>query len=597
MPVRCKMSSFKVVALLFVVVTSLKIIGANHLHELKANSAKLERTRHLLNGWSEAYKLDGQLAPTESLGRPGVGGGGSQSQPGWLLRAPHLEDCVEATLRRQLAEEGPGDGTPPKWTEISSGSCTPSPPWVEGGAEANLAKTLEAQAAIWLHQNAAACHDDSGAGSSAARFALAEWPSAAEHTLGQQLHLMGRALSLAMHHARVLVPLPGIFERANHSSCPGGAQGSLGCYFAPLASDECAQAALRLWEAAADKEKATLGATGPEGEALLASDARVVLIRGEAMRGLRGEARAAERWGKPWTEQKPKIRFSSEAMAAAAAALPEEALQASWWMSQAVSYMLRRPTAYTCHLLNRARQQAYGLRAAHDTLTAEAGQQFAAEQCEDGFRDEVYLIRAMEVGDSPLEATLWRDKPPYVYGPLVSIHLSAPQVDGSGSSGVGDSNGSLRVGGDGGVADGSSGSTGPVGGGGNGGGGEVGARGLGAHLMWAETLRFRMPDLKYVWLSTNVEDLMEDAIERRHWIFLHTTVRRRLLSTSFFDYEKAVGVETLTGASFADLLMAARADYFVGTLSSDWCQLINELRLTNGGLKKEYISLSELGQS
>ena len=57
-------------------------------------------------------------------------------------------------------------------------------------------------------------------------------------------------------------------------------------------------------------------------------------------------------------------------------------------------------------------------------------------------------------------------------------------------------------------------------------------------------------------------------------------------------YEVAIGKQTLLDASFANLLISAECDYFVGTLGSNWNRLINELRLTNGRFKAGYISLN-----
>jgi len=40
------------------------------------------------------------------------------------------------------------------------------------------------------------------------------------------------------------------------------------------------------------------------------------------------------------------------------------------------------------------------------------------------------------------------------------------------------------------------------------------------------------------------------------------------------DYEAAIGLETHVGRSFANLMIAAQCDMFVGVLASNWNRLI-----------------------
>lgn len=56
------------------------------------------------------------------------------------------------------------------------------------------------------------------------------------------------------------------------------------------------------------------------------------------------------------------------------------------------------------------------------------------------------------------------------------------------------------------------------------------------------------------------------------------------------EYEQKVGKRRLTEVSFVNLIIAEECDYFVGALGSNWCRLINELRLTGGKLKKGYLT-------
>lgn len=59
-----------------------------------------------------------------------------------------------------------------------------------------------------------------------------------------------------------------------------------------------------------------------------------------------------------------------------------------------------------------------------------------------------------------------------------------------------------------------------------------------------------------------------------------------------YQYEKDVGLETLVGISFVNLIISSQCDYFVGPLGSNWNRIINELRLTNGRLKAGYLTFA-----
>ena len=86
--------------------------------------------------------------------------------------------------------------------------------------------------------------------------------------------------------------------------------------------------------------------------------------------------------------------------------------------------------------------------------------------------------------------------------------------------------------------------------------------------------------------------MVNEAKEYNEWKFLYTGNKRQLGATSMFEYEMDIGEQALLDASFANLLISAECDYYVGTLGSNWNRLINELRLTNGRFKAGYIALN-----
>lgn len=51
-----------------------------------------------------------------------------------------------------------------------------------------------------------------------------------------------------------------------------------------------------------------------------------------------------------------------------------------------------------------------------------------------------------------------------------------------------------------------------------------------------------------------------------------------------------IGPERETLISFSQLLLAVEADFFVGTRSSNWCRLIDELRKVNGKARTSYLT-------
>ena len=127
--------------------------------------------------------------------------------------------------------------------------------------------------------------------------------------------------------------------------------------------------------------------------------------------------------------------------------------------------MLRWPTPYLCHLTNRARHLAFGPDAANRIAAAELGQTRAAQKAYDeNQKGDFESLQKVDLETNPLEVALWADLEPYVNRPIVSVH-----VRGGGEAK------------------------------------EVETFSLAAHMWLSEKLRFQVPNLKHIWLSTAMQ--------------------------------------------------------------------------------------------
>ncbi|CAI5518549.1 unnamed protein product [Closterium sp. Naga37s-1] len=116
---------------------------------------------------------------------------------------------------------------------------------------------------------------------------------------------------------------------------------------------------------------------------------------------------------------------------------------------------------------------------------------------------------------------------------------------------------------------------------------------LRAFVAAAQHMRRNAPNLNHIWLSTEMQSVIEEAKEQhRDWTFLFTQNPRQEGAMTMHEYEAAVGADVLVGLSFVNLIIASQCDYFVGTLGSNWNRLIDELRCTNGRLFSGYLALN-----
>ncbi|GJP48904.1 hypothetical protein CLOM_g13609 [Closterium sp. NIES-68] len=354
-------------------------------------------------------------------------------------------------------------------------------------------------------------------------------------------------------------------------------------------------------EAGSEAERGAVQWCGYEAGVTLESDALVVFgcspllprwAGGKYLKHLRGAA--ARLWGGAYRERTVTNEVSGQLVSSSAL------VRVQWWRAQSLRFMLRWPTRYLCHIINRERHQVYGRQVAHSMAAAMAQQQQVVSRA-------AHLAASL---GQDLQALLV----PQAHGKWVGGdgHASSMQllmaVGGRGSPGDALQGGSQV---------GSSHGPGAVAGGG-GGGGEGGVGGevymprpivsvhvrqgdkafemrvfsFPAFLFMANRIRRLDPALHNVWLSTEMQSVVRRSSRFGNWNFFYSKLPRQEGKETMSNYLWHTGMARVVGASFANLLLSSECDYFVGVLASNWNRLINELRLTNGRLFASYISLN-----
>ncbi|CAI5949816.1 unnamed protein product [Closterium sp. NIES-65] len=511
--------------------------------------------------WELAYDLaEGTVRPPAKI-----------SLPPNVPPPPHLEDCAARTAFRESTEKRAANGESPKWSN-SSEACgwVPQPPWVRGPDAGNLAGTRKAQRDLWELQFPASCKER--------KLLLVEWPPVKGYGLGSQLHIMTSLFSFAVNSNRTFVIKPGSYVRANHSECQAlGKAGTFECYFFPMVSKECEDIAMA--EHNAGRIPACSGIGGLEHVAR--SQDLVLCATGYEILKHRS---AAREWGDAYL-QRPNV----VELAGSMHPITPDQQQVHWWRAQAIRFMLRWPSAYMCHITNRVRHNAYGQQIAIHMVSTAAEQEaiIKAIKPDDSrkglsinYDQEVNTLSHVNYSMPNLESEVWpgldyagcsldnHTDPqapkhaadsvyegvggePYIPRPIVSMHVRQ-----------GDKAREMQL------------------------------TSFPSFVFMANRLRRRIPHLKYVWLSTEMQSVVDQAGKYNDWTFFYSTNLRQTGAISILQYEETVGVAKLAGLSFANLLISSQADYFVGVLGSNWNRLINELKATSGRLYAGYVSVN-----
>lgn len=205
-----------------------------------------------------------------------------------------------------------------------------------------------------------------------------------------------------------------------------------------------------------------------------------------------------------------------------------------WWRAQGVRYLMRFPSEYTCQLMNSARQHAYGKEAAERVLASNGGE------------------LPKEDSTSDIEKYVWFNHKPWMPRPLLSMHVR-----------MGDKACEMKV-----VE-------------------------FEHYMKLANRIRKRFPHLNSIWLSTEMQEVIDKTSSYPHWNFYYTKVKRQVGNITMARYEASLGRETSTNYPFVNFLMATDADFFIGALGSTWCYLIDGMRNTGGKVMAGYLSVNK----
>ncbi|XP_024520494.1 uncharacterized protein LOC9660552 [Selaginella moellendorffii] len=405
------------------------------------------------------------------------------------------------------------DGELPPWNlwetaigEDSQESISNLIPWISGGNDDNLPLTRLVQHDLWLHQHPKDCSN--------ATFLLAHWHSDSFPIgAGSQITYLSSILSLAVSEGRVFVTLP--YHGANHQGCTGQNYMRWSCYFAPEASKECISRAMELYS---DENAWNQG---------------ILKKSNNTLGPWSGVPRI---WGEPWK----KMRLTEELNGAVLGDIYYYNKR-RWWRAQAYRYLMRFPSEYLCNLLNQARHQAFGIKAARAivlSLPRDLPVNFLQEQAQ-----------------TPLEEFVWSKYGPWIPRPIVSIHVRQ-----------GDK------------------------------GGEMTLHPFKDYINLANTLRRKFPDLENVWLSTEMQSVVDETMDVKDWKFYFTKVERQSGTIAMTKYMKSLGKRTAFDNSYVNLMMAVEADLFVGALGSGWSYIIDCMRMTNGKLNAGFLSVNSISK-
>ncbi|CAI5477688.1 unnamed protein product [Closterium sp. Yama58-4] len=541
------------------------------------------------------------------------------------LHEAWTKDCTAKTALRVKAEARGANGEDPEWVRPGKCcNCTPQPPWIRGSDAANLALTRVFQRDLWERQFPASC--------AGRRLMITDWPPK-HHGTGNMVHVMGSFLNAAVRHNRTLVIRPRTFHRASGQECADiGQEGEWECYFFPVASPDCLKVAL------AAEAAAPIALFNDTKETVLASTTPVVICNDTHYH--HDAARAASLWvapdgrppelehpftieqlGKIWPANDnhigvsgtlgkagggPKLRWPSALLchntnrmrlvSLPLSPTPRPIKQERWWRSQTARFLMRWPSALLCHITNRVRHNTYGMTVAERVVAATAKQQSILHSTPPNTPESQHLNTLPDASSavppsvaykSSLAGTVWQMKgfagcvgtrcnesevcagagsanagggaavefsssqdEPFIFRPYVSLHvrLSDKYL-------------------------------------------EMKLHFFATYMYFMYKLRAHVPNLEHVWLSTEMQSVIEETSSFPDWTFHYTTSGRVTSATQM--QEEHVKDKQRTGEIFANLIITTQADYFVGALASNWNRLIDELRSTNGRLYSGHVALNE----
>eukprot|EP00850_Spirogloea_muscicola_P016023 SM000127S26639 [mRNA] locus=s127:156845:159386:- [translate_table: standard] len=490
----------------------------------------LAEAQSLADTWAHIYGLSAGGIATGAGDGDGGGGGGGPPDERNVPFAPHLQYCANLTAERRALDARGWRGALPAWAEAGSHGG-PNPPWIRGGEYENLPLTRRAQADLWTHQHPAAC-DAPGV-----RVAILEWPTNDDGGPAAEIHAVAGAMSAAVAAGRLVV-LANNWEAAKHSECAGELSGRWECYFQPPVDELCGRLAMEHY--LGNKQTWEGAVAAGDAIALLQAADKYVVLPTDAITSLATQWEAAKKWGSPWLTQAVSVELLG-----VTAELGDDVRGQAWWRAQAVRYLARWPSERACRLVNQARDDAYGTRVAQELRIT--------ERLQGELRDDMDSDPASADMERPpdinftrvgLETTVWRHAEAYIPRPIVSINIQHDDREGAP----------------------------PL----------PELQSLDAHMWYAARLRFHVPNVRHVWLTTNSKAIIRQTSEHNGWLFWHTSEPRNLQDAA---------PDITVDAAFANLLISIECDYFIGSLRNPWNQLINELRVTGGRVRRGFLAL------
>ncbi|XP_024526544.1 uncharacterized protein LOC9652159 [Selaginella moellendorffii] len=228
-------------------------------------------------------------------------------------------------------------------------------------------------------------------------------------------------------------------------------------------------------------------------------------------------------WGKPWEHLQATSQVNGELT------VHHNQMHIWWWRAQAIRYLTRYPSEYLCVLLNRARHEAFG--------------RAAAALVVDTLPKEWPKVESSRRNITAMEKLVWSNHihRPWVPRPLVSVHVRQ-----------GDKGREMKI------------------------------FSFKSYMELAHNLRGRFPNAKHIWLSTEMQNVVDESKNYTKWNFYYTNIRRQTGSTTMKDYETGLGRWNSSTNAFVNLMMAVDCDYFIGALGSSWGSIIDGLRSTGG---------------
>ncbi|PWA97753.1 hypothetical protein CTI12_AA026290 [Artemisia annua] len=443
-----------------------------------------------------------------------------------LHKPPHLENCKIMNEANQILDKRIENEKLPPWTmwkgflnnyplstkdkqqgynshQVTSKDAYP--PWIKGSDEENYPLTREVQRDIWVHQHPMNCRDPS------VRFLVTDWERIPGFGMGAQFAGMCGLLAIAINEKRVLVT--NYYNRADHDGCKGASRSSWSCYFFPETSQECRDRAFELMN---DKQARENG---------------IITTKENYTTKHIWTGSIPRLWGSPWSYMQPTTEVNGTLIGY------HRKMDRRWWRAQALRYLMRFQTEYTCGLLNVARHSAFGWEAAelvHSTRISE------------------YIEEKTQDSKSDIEEYVWSNHEPWIPRPLLSVHVR-----------MGDKACEMKV---------------------------VQFK---EYMRLANRIRHRFPHLKHIWLSTEMQEVIDKTKLYANWKFHYSNVRRQVGNITMAVYEASLGRETSTNYPLVNFLMATEADFFIGALGSTWCFLIDGMRNTGGKVMAGYLSVNK----